>query len=74
MSSPKIKSTEVTAMEKIERESSNKRFLEDSDWIQQVIMQAQVRRWTGKLTVNFKGGVIGNFNREETVKPPHVEE
>lgn len=67
------KSPEVAAMEKIEREAGNKRFSEDANWIQQVVAQAQLKRFTGSFTLNFHQGVVNNYNHSETVKPPHVE-
>lgn len=40
------------------------------NWIKGLISSAQQRRWFGKMTLEFKDGMVDIIRNEETLKPP----
>ncbi len=74
MTAPKQFSSEAQALQKIDRESGNKRFEQDLDWVTREVSARQLRRFQGNLVLNFSNGVVNSINQNHTIKPPHVGE
>jgi len=43
---------------------------EELNWTNGLLVSAQKRRWYGKMTIEFKNGMIDIIRNEETLKPP----
>ena len=44
---------------------------EELQWVTANLVSAQKRGWFGKITVEFKNGMIDIVRSEETMKPPN---
>jgi len=57
-------------MDKIKNPNVLRKQEEELQWVTANLVSAQKRGWFGKITVEFKNGMIDIVRSEETMKPP----
>lgn len=57
----------MNAINKTKKEQNQ---LEQLRWVTAQLISAQKREWYGKMTIEFKNGMVDIIRNEETLKPP----
>ncbi len=58
-------------MQQIDSTATNLAFERDSDEILKWVRRLQLGRFHGKFIINFQNGVVGDYNKQESILPVH---